>query len=124
MRLDGWSGEWAWLGRDKEVGICPLVFWPGEGPVVAEPGEPHHSLFAWLLRKGSPPWGEGWGVQPLPGAAGWQPFSLRSHLTPMTQAWPCPWRAMGQSELITTARSRSGKQVHPLPPAPRKQGRG
>lgn len=61
--------------------------------------------------------GEGWGVRQLPGAAGWDPFSLHSHLTPMTQAWPCPWRAMGQSELITTARSRSGKQVHPLPPA-------
>lgn len=40
-------------------------------------------------------------MQWLPGAAGQDPFSLSSHLTPMTQAWPCPWKAQGQSELIS-----------------------
>lgn len=66
---------------------------------------------------------KGRGVPWLLGAAGQDPFSLSSHLTPMTQAWPCPWKAQGQSELISTARSRSGKQVHLPPPTPvRKQG--
>lgn len=60
---------------------------------------------------------EGRGMQWLPGAAGQDPFSLSSHLTPMTQAWPCPWKAQGQSELISSAR-RSGKQLHLPPPTP------
>lgn len=76
-----------------------------------------------MIWKGGPPSGEGRGVQQLPGAAGWDPFSLHSHLTPMTQAWPCPWRALGQCELIATARSRSGKQVHPRPPTPERKQR-
>lgn len=66
---------------------------------------------------------KGRGAPWLLGAAGQDPFSLSSHLTPMTQAWPCPWKAQGQSELISTARSRSGKQVHLPPPTPvRKPG--
>ena len=35
MSLNGWLGEWAWLGRDRGTGICPVVLWAGEGPMVA-----------------------------------------------------------------------------------------
>lgn len=120
----GWcSGDQAWLGIDRggHLPCCPLV---RRGLLGPEPGNPppHPILIA---LEGGPPSAKGRGCQQLPGAAGWDPFSLCSHLTPMT---PRPGPARGGQWGCVCAHHHcpgagSGKQVCPLPPAPeRKQG--